>query len=253
MAGGYGKYLSETYDTLNSDIDYEKWADFYEACFEKYAGAKVKHICEMACGTGSMAVIFGKRGYSVTAFDLSEDMLTLADKKVQDAGLENVRLTMQDMCSFRVYSKAQGIVCMLDSLNCLMDNNALSEAFECAYAALDDGGVFIFDVNTKYKFENVYGDNAYVLEDEKVLLAWQNFYNKNTKKCDFYLTFFLEDDDGRYTRFDEHNKQKMHVTRTLDKLLYEAGFKVEARVSDFDFTNADEKCDERIYYICTKN
>lgn len=253
MAGGYGKYLSETYDTLNSDIDYEKWADFYQACFEKYAGIKVKHICEMACGTGSMAVIFGKRGYNVTAFDLSEDMLTLADKKVHDAGLDNVRLTLQDMRSFKVYSKAQGLVCMLDSLNCLMDNNALSEAFECAYAALDDGGVFIFDVNSKFKFENIYGDNAYVLEDEKVLLAWQNFYNKNTKKCDLYLTFFLEDDDGRYTRFDEHNKQKLHVIRTLDKLLCEAGFKVEAKVSDFDFNDADENSDERIYYICTKH
>ena len=253
MAGGYGKYLSETYDTLNSDIDYEKWADFYQACFEKYAATKVKHICEMACGTGSMAVIFGNRGYNVTAFDLSEDMLTLADKKVQDAGLDNVRLTLQDMRSFKVYSKAQGLVCMLDSLNCLMDNNALLEAFECAYTALDDGGVFIFDVNSKYKFENVYGDNAYVLEDEKVLLAWQNFYNKNTKKCDLYLTFFIEDEDGRYTRFDEHNKQKLHVTRTLDKLLCEAGFKVEAVVSDFDFTDADENRDERIYYICTQN
>jgi len=68
-----------------------------------------------------------------------------------------------------------------------------------------------------------------------------------------YLTFFLEDEDGRYTRFDEHNKQKLHVTRTLDKLLCEAGFKVEAVVSDFDFTDADENRDERIYYICTKN
>ena len=87
MAGGYGKYLSETYDTLNSDIDYEKWADFYETCFEKYAGVKVKHICEMACGTGSMAVIFGKRGYNVTAFDLSEDMLTLADKRCRTPDL----------------------------------------------------------------------------------------------------------------------------------------------------------------------
>lgn len=250
--GGYGKYLSETYDILSTDIDYEAWADFYEKCFEKYGKAKVKHICEMACGTGSMAIILGKRGYSVTAFDLSEDMLTLADKKTFDENLSNVRFTLQDMCDFKVYSKAQGIICMLDSINCLKDNASVKSAFECAYDALDDGGVFVFDVNSKYKFENIYGDNAYILEEDGILLAWQNFYNKNTKKCDLYLSFFLEDEDGRYTRFDEKNVQKMHTVKTLDRLLCETGFKVEAVVSDFDFTEADEKRDERIYYICTK-
>ena len=57
---GYGKYLSETYDILNTDIDYEMWADFYEACFKRYADVKVKRICEMACGTGIMATILAK-------------------------------------------------------------------------------------------------------------------------------------------------------------------------------------------------
>lgn len=249
---GYGRYLSETYDALNTDIQYSEWADFYEKCFEKYASVKVKNICEMACGTGNMAILLANRGYNVTAFDLSEDMLTVADRKMFDEGVQNLRFTRQDMCTFKVYSKVQGIVCMLDSINCLLDNDSVFNAFESANAALDDGGVFVFDVNSKYKFENVYSDNAYVLEEENVLLAWQNFYNKKTKKCDLYLTFFLEDEDGRYTRFDEHNKQKMHTVKVLDKLLDKAGFNVEAKVSGFDFAEADENRDERIFYICTK-
>ncbi len=249
---GYGRYLSETYDALNTDIEYPEWADFYEKCFEKYADVRVKSICEMACGTGNMAILLAKRGYNVTAFDLSEDMLTAADRKMFDEGVQNLRFTRQDMRSFKVYSKAQGIICMLDSINCLLDNDSVLDTFESVYNALDDGGVFIFDVNSKYKFENVYSDNAYILEDEKVLLAWQNFYNAKTKKCDLYLTFFLEDEDGRYTRFDEHNKQKMHTVKVLDKLLDKAGFSVEARVSGFDFADADESRDERIFFICTK-
>lgn len=250
---GYGRYLSQTYDLLNSEIDYREWADFYEMCFEKYAKTKVKNVCEMACGSGNMALELKKRGYSVTAFDLSDDMLTYADKKAQDNGVTDIRFTKQDMRSFKVYTRAQGIICMLDSINCLSDSAAVRDAFESANEALDDGGVFVFDVNSKHKFENVYSDNAYILEDEGVLLAWQNFYNAKSKKCDLYLTFFLEDEDGRYTRVDEHIKQKMHTVRTLDKLLAQAGFTVEARVNGFDFGAADENTDDRIYYICTKS
>ena len=77
----YGKYLSQTYDFLNTDINYAEWADFYCECFRKYSQVPVKNICEMACGTGNMALELQKRGYSVTAFDLSEHMLTVADKK----------------------------------------------------------------------------------------------------------------------------------------------------------------------------
>ena len=28
----YGKYLSEAYDILETDVDYEEWADYYLAC-----------------------------------------------------------------------------------------------------------------------------------------------------------------------------------------------------------------------------
>lgn len=56
---GYGRYLSEAYDSLNTDVDYKKWADFYEDCFRKYSQKPVRRVCEMACGTGSMAIELG--------------------------------------------------------------------------------------------------------------------------------------------------------------------------------------------------
>ena len=249
---GYGKYLSNTYDLLNSDVDYKSFADFYEQCFDKYSDVPITHVCEMACGTGNMSIELQKKGYCVTAFDISEEMLTIADKKARDYGIDDIRFTIQNMQNFKVYSKAQGVICMMDSVNCLDSSSALYETFKCVNDALDKGGVFIFDVNTKHKFENVYSDNAYVLEEEGVLLAWQNFYNASSKKCDLFLTFFFEDDNGRYTRVDEHIKQKMHTDRVLSKLLKETGFEIKAKVSDFDFEEADEKKCDRMFYICKK-
>ena len=66
----YGRYLSEVYDKLNSDVPAQAFAQFCEDCFKRYAKVEVKHICEIACGTGSVAIELEKKGYKVTASDL---------------------------------------------------------------------------------------------------------------------------------------------------------------------------------------
>ena len=248
----YGKYLSEAYDILETDVDYEQWADFYLACAKKYAGKKPAHICDMACGTGKLSVAFEKRGIKVTAFDLSEDMLSLADKRARDEGAEDVRFTRQDLRDFRVYAPVELCVCMMDGINCLGTPADVSSAFESAHRALCEDGLFIFDVNSRRKFEETYGENAYLFENEKVFLAWQNFYDPKSKKCDMFLTFFLEGKDGRYERFDESVRERMYPVKTLDRLLKDTGFEVLCRTSDFDFSPADENTCERIFYVCRK-
>ncbi len=248
---GYGKYFVKAYDLLNTEIDYSKWCDFYEKCFEKYS-IPVKNVCETACGTGNLALELSKRGYSVTAIDISEDMLSEADKKAFDAGIQNIRFTLQNMRDFEVYTKPQAVICMASSINCLTSNVRLEEAFSSAFCALDDGGVFIFDISTKKKFETVYADNAYVLEDEKVLLAWQNFYNEKTKKCDFYLSFFFENDAGCYDRYDERSAEKMFSEKTIEKTLKKVGFNEFYTFADLDFSKGNENTHDRLFYICKK-
>lgn len=249
----YGKTFSEVYDALNSDVDTAGFADFAEKCFEKYADVPVKHVCEIACGTGSVAIALEKKGYKVTASDLSEDMLAIADSKAYEAKCKNVIFTKQDMRSFTASNKAGAVICFLDSINCLLKPKDVKSCFECAYNILACGGVFVFDINSKYKFENVYGDNAYVLEDEGVLCAWQNFYDEQKKICDFYLTFFTENEDGLYLRQDETVSERMYTVKNITSYLKEAGFDDVITSSDFNFTPADELTDERIFFVAIKN
>ncbi len=248
----YGKYLSEAYDILETDVNYEEWAEFYLACMQKFTGKKPVHVCDMACGTGKLSVALDKRGCKVTAFDLSEEMLTLADKRAREEDAGNVRFTRQDLRDFRVYTPAELCVCMMDGINCLGTPTDVSSAFESVRRALTDGGIFVFDVNSRHKFEETYGENAYLLENDNVFLAWQNFYEPSAKKCDMYLTFFIENKDGKYERFDESIRERMYPAKTLDRLLDRAGFDVLCRTSDFDFTPADETACDRIFYICRK-
>ena len=245
--------MAESYDVLNCDIDYKAWADFLEEGIKRFAKVPVKHICEIACGTGKMSVILSKRGYKVTSSDLSEEMLCFAEMRSREENCKNLTFTKQDMRNFTAANKAGAVVCLLDSVNCLLKPNDVKMCFESAAKILVDGGVFLFDVNSKYKFENVYADNAYVLENENVLCAWENYYNEKTHICDFYLSFFKQRHDGLYERNDEHIRQRMYTAKNIEKYLSESGFTLCGVFSDFDFTKAEETKDERLYFAAVRN
>ena len=248
----YGHSLSEVYDRLNADVDASVWAQFCVDCFEKFANCEVKHICEIACGTGSVSIELEKRGYKLTSSDLSEDMLSIADSKAYDKRCKNVIFTKQDMRSFSASNKAGAVICLLDSVNCLMTPKDVKSCFKCAYDILVDGGVFVFDVNSKYKFENIYSDNAYVLEDEGVLCAWQNYYDRDKKVCDFYLSFFTENNDGLYERNDEYMCEKMYTQKNIENYLKSAGFGKIYAFGGLDFSDADENKCERLHFVAVK-
>ena len=99
MADGYS-VLAPVYDRLNDTVDYAAWADFLEACIERFGSGTSgtpkdgASILDLGCGTGSMTIELAKRGYDMTALDLSEDMLAEADVRAREAGLDNILFLM---------------------------------------------------------------------------------------------------------------------------------------------------------------
>lgn len=247
MYGG----IFRVYDRLNADIDYDAWANFVEEIFSKYSKREVKSVLDLACGTGSMTLQLAKRGYDLTGVDLSPDMLSVARQRASAENLDDILWLMQDMRSFELYGTVDAVVCALDSLNYLRDTKELSCVFSLVNNYLDAGGMFVFDMNTPYKFENVFADNAYVLEDEGVYCGWQNFYNEKTKRCDFYLSVFEEQEDGSYLRFDEEQTERCFSMRSVKKALEESGFELCGVWAGYDFDELAEDS-ERWYFAARK-
>ena len=75
--------LAEIYDLIYQDKDYEKEIDFIEQIFHNYSSHPIKTILDGGCGTGGHALPLAKRGYQVSAIDLSEAMLKRARKKAK--------------------------------------------------------------------------------------------------------------------------------------------------------------------------
>lgn len=134
--------IARVYDRLNEDVDYEKWADYVTRLFNKY-GCKPDLVLELACGTGSFAIIMSKKGYEMICVDISEEMLTEAGQKAEAAG-QNILFLRQDMTSFELYGTVGAIVCLLDSVNHLQDMEDVKKMLRLCYNYLDPGGTFDF-------------------------------------------------------------------------------------------------------------
>ena len=165
--------ISGAYDVLNSETDYEAWADYIAEVFKRY-GSGVESVLDLGCGTGAMTFALHRRGYDMTGVDLSIDMLSVARDRSYDEEIDDILWLLQDMRSFELYGTVNAVVCCLDGINHLTGKGDISRCFATVHNYLDPDGLFVFDVNTPFKFESFYADNDYILEDDGVTVCWQN-------------------------------------------------------------------------------
>jgi hypothetical protein len=163
------------------------------------------------------------------------------------------------MREFELYGTVGAVTCCLDSINYLLCEEDVRKCFLGVHNYLDPDGLFLFDVNSPYKFRHIYGDCAYILEDEisdgegdahAVYCGWQNFYDEQTKICNFDLTLFEELPDGNYLRSEERQKERCYSAEELTSLLLACGFEVLGVWRDFEFHEPQENTER--YYIAAR-
>ncbi|WP_425448174.1 class I SAM-dependent DNA methyltransferase [Dethiothermospora halolimnae] len=236
------------YDKLmTADISYKKWHDYIEMIFSKY-NKSINTILEMACGTGNLTSYLAKEDYMITCFDISQEMLSIAQDKLKNN--RNVKLYKRDMVDFSFNKKYDSILCMCDSINYITDKEELLAVFKNVYKHLNDDGIFIFDINSYYKLNNIIGNNTFVHDDDNVFYVWENIYDAEKEICQFYLTFFVKEGDT-YKRFDEEHLERAYKLEEIIELLNRAGFKDIDAYHEFTFEEVMDKS-ERINFVVKK-
>ncbi len=250
MDGIYGS-MARFYDTLNAGLDYSEWADFAQRMIRRHSGSDCSLVLDAACGTGSMTIELAKRGFDMTGVDLSPEMLSVARERAAAAGLgESILFLCQDLGELDLYGTVDACVSTLDSINHITDPEALRSFFDRLHRCfLVPGGVLIFDINTPYKFANIYGDNDFILEEEGMFCGWQNSYDPDQGLSYFYLSLFEETEDGSYRRTDMTEVERCYSMDEMKELLDSCGFDAIGVYSDYDCTPAISE-DERWYFVC---
>ena len=237
------------YDSLQSDVMYEQRAGYIAKLFKKYDRLPTQ-LLDVACGTGGFSLQFAKMGMSVTAADPSPEMLSVAQKKASATDLD-IMLVCQSARDTKLPYAVDGAVCCLDSIDHIIDKRELKASFRAVAAAVKDGGLFIFDVNTPFKHRNILSGNTFVIENDDVYCVWQNSDCEKNGIVGICLDFFGKDADGKYIRTTEEFAERAYTDEEIRGMLEPAGLEVVAVLGDMSF-KAPKACDERVIYVTKK-
>ena len=210
------------------DLDYEKIYKFIRELLGKKS-LEADLILEMACGTGGLTEKLA-RDYKIHAFDLSDDMLSVCENKIRS---KNLKLFKQNMVGFSAPASYDAIFSVGDSLNYVTDEKDFEAAIKSSYDHLKDGGIFIFDLNTEYKFKNI--PPVTVDEVEDVLYLWENIYDEKEKLNTYGVNFFRNIKDNDYKRFYEEHLERAYDLSFVKNLLEKTGFKDIEVYDDYEF------------------
>lgn len=242
--------FAQVYDLFMDNIPYDEWCDYLVMLLRKY-GVDDGLVLELGCGTGNISEALRHKGYDMIGIDNSEEMLSVAIEKsmeVEDPSIPQSLYLCQDMREFELYGTVRAIVSICDSMNYITEAQDLLEVFRLVNNYLDPDGVFIFDMNTCYKYENLLGEQTIAETREDHCFIWDNFYDRDSRLNEYVLNLFIQGDDGRYDRHEEIHYQKAYDLEEVRSLIERAGMKFEGAYDAFTLEPVREDS-ERIYII----
>lgn len=238
--------FAEVYDLFQDNVPYEEWCEYLAGLLGTY-GVEHGLVLDLGCGTGSLTELLARRGYDMIGVDNSGEMLQIAMGKREESGLDILYL-LQDMREFELYGTVAAVVSICDSMNYILDWEDLVQVLRLVNNYLDPGGVFIFDLNTPYKYRELLADNTFAEEREESSFIWENYYDQDTMVNEYDLALFIRMEDDLYRKYVETHYQKAYSLDTVIMALKEAGMDFVAAYDAFT-ENPIREDSERIYVV----
>ncbi len=216
---------------------YDRWQRSYGSDFSDVVlprltsfidrrGLSPGRMLDVACGTGTLAISMARHGWHVWGIDASEGMLSAANRKAEGLGLPVVFL-LQDMRAMKLDERFHLATCFYDSLNHLRSESDLAGVIRCVGGLLEPGGFFLFDLNNKRCFEQLWKQSQTVRGDD-FTLRMHNHYNPLARVARSDVTLELRAEDGTKT-FRETVFERYFPDESIAAVLRSAGLRVEER------------------------
>ncbi len=272
--------FASVYDTFMDETPYEEWAEFIHQLIKEYGISKpmrdekteaIKEVAnasivsekavaeeavldseknlvlDLGCGTGTLTELLYRKGYDMIGVDFSQEMLNIAMDKKEKSG-NDILYLCQDMRELDLYSTIGTVISACDSVNYLLEDDEVIDTFRLINNYLYPGGVFIFDFNTVYKYEQVIGDTTIAENREDCSFIWDNFYHEEECINEYDLTIFVKEKNELFRKFTETHYQRGYTLDEMKHFIKEAGLQF-VKAIDADTHKAPTKKSERIYVI----
>ena len=261
--------FAQVYDMFMDNIPYDDWCEYLKELLGEH-GVKDGIVLDLGCGTGNITSRLSKSGYDMIGIDNAEDMLSIAMEKAMDKE-DSILYLLQDMREFELYGTVSAVVSICDSMNYIMEEEDLLKVFGLVNNYLDSNGVFIFDINTEYKYKTILANNTIAENRPNGSFIWDNYYYPEERINEYDLTIYVKEDFGEeedfdlseedsdydesceeegqvFYRFDEKHYQKAYSLETVKALLEKAGLEFVCAYDAFTHNPVTETS-ERIYIV----
>ena len=210
--------FAQVYDLFMDNVPYEEWGRFLAGLLKEY-GIEDGLLLDLGCGTGKLTRIMESFGYDMIGVDNSYEMLDMAKEQSEDS----ILYLMQDMREFELYGTVRGIYSACDCINYILDEDELREVFALVNNYLDPKGVFVFDINSPFKYRELLAENTFAETREEGCFIWENYYDEAEQINEYDLTLYIKAEDKKFLRFQEVHYQRCYELSTIKRLLEEAG------------------------------
>ncbi len=182
---------------------------------------RIQSACDLACGTGTTALLLARRGILTYAVDRSSQMCRLTRDKARKNDL-SVRVIQGDMRNFRLPEAVDLVTCEYDAVNHVPHKSDLRRVAGAVRRALHPGGYFFFDVNNSRAFRQYWSGTVWV-DRPDVALVMRNGREPECDRAWCEIELFTRE-GTLWRRHHEKVQEVCWSSGEIKKVLQDAGF-----------------------------
>jgi len=223
---------SKYYDLFASNDD----VDFYRELAVKHG----KKALELGVGTGRVAIELAKADVTVWGIDNSKYMLNVARQKLETSSTsirKRVKLKLGDIRNFKLKQKFPLVYIPSATFEHCITQEDQNSCLKNVHNALERKGILAFDVSqlSSGKPENSWWiDRRELSPEEEVVRTIFSRRNPQTNIVSVNLFFEIYQGGKLKERYYEYGEARISSKREIEKMLKDAGFRVEKVYGNFD-------------------